>query len=102
MGKFLIEYSNDSKQDLIEIKQYIKYNLHQPIIAARFINKIENEVKKTAINPRIYPIIDDELIGKLKIRKRSIKNYILFYQIKDDSIKVVRILYEKRNWRKIL
>jgi len=59
-------------------------------------------VKKIANNPRIYPIIDDELISKLKIRKISIKNYIVFYRIKDNSINIVRILNEKRNWMKLL
>jgi addiction module RelE/StbE family toxin len=98
----LIEYSNNSKQDLIEIKRYIKYNLHEPMVADRFINQIRNEVKKIANNPRIYPIIDDELISKLKIRKISIKNYIVFYRIKDNSINIVRILNEKRNWMKLL
>ena len=102
MNKFLIEYSNDSRQDLIEIKRYIKYNLHEPVIASKFINQIKNEVKKIANNPRIYPVIDDELISKLKIRKINVKNYIVFYKIKDSSINVVRILYEKRNWMKLL
>lgn len=40
MKKYNIEYSNESRKDLIEIKQYIKYNLQEPEIAQKLISKI--------------------------------------------------------------
>ena len=46
MTKFNIVYSKESKQNLIEIKQYIKYNLYEPEIANKIINEIINEIKK--------------------------------------------------------
>lgn len=61
MNRYKIEYSKDSKQDLIGIKQYIKYNLQEPEIAQKLISKINN-LKN---NPKIYAIIDDELIKRL-------------------------------------
>lgn len=42
MRKYNIEYSKESKQDLIGIKQYIKYNLQEPEIAKKLISKIRN------------------------------------------------------------
>ena len=44
MKKYNIEYSLDAKQDLIEIKQYIKYNLQEPEIAQKLILKIRKEI----------------------------------------------------------
>ncbi len=102
MGKYTIEYSEDSKQDLIEIRRYIKYNLQEPNIAKKLTDKIRKEIRKLSDNPEMYSIIDDELINKLKIRRIIIDNYIVFYRVKDGSVEIVRIMYGKRNWMKLL
>ena len=44
MSKYDIEYSKESKQDLIDIKKYIKYNLQEPETAQKLISKIRNEI----------------------------------------------------------
>lgn len=62
MKKYNIEYSLDAKQDLIEIKQYIKYNLQEPEIAQKLILKIRKEISTLKNNPEIYTIIDDDII----------------------------------------
>lgn len=38
MKKYNIEYSKESKQDLIGIKQYIKYNLQEPEVTNKLIS----------------------------------------------------------------
>ena len=40
MREYEIEYSKDSMQDLVEIKQYIKFKLQEPEIAQKIIRKI--------------------------------------------------------------
>ncbi len=102
MNKYNIEYSKESKQDLIGIKQYIKYNLQEPQTAQKLISKIRNEINNLKYNPEIYEIIDDDLIKKFKIRKLIVDNYIVFYRIKNDNIEVVRIMYGRRNWINLL
>jgi toxin ParE1/3/4 len=84
--KYNIEYSKESKEDLIRIKQYIKYNLQEPEIANKLISNIKKSIKTLKDNPEIYTIIDDDMIRKLEIRKLIVENYIVFYRIKDDSI----------------
>ena len=102
MKKYNIEYSLDAKQDLIEIKQYIKYNLQGPEIAQKLILKIRKEISTLKNNPEIYTIIDDDIIKKLEIRKLMIDNYIVFYRIKNNNIQIVRIMYGRRNWINLL
>ena len=102
MNKYNIEYSKESKQDLIGIKQYIKYNLQEPETAQRLISKIRTEINNLKNNPEIYAIIDDELIKKLEIRKLIVDNYIVFYRIKKDNIEIVRVMYGRRNWINLL
>ena len=102
MKKYNIEYSKESKEDLIGIKQYIKYNLQESEIANKLISNIRKSIKTLKDNPEIYTIIDDEMIRKLEIRKLIVDNYIVFYRIKDDSIEIVRIMYGRRNWINLL
>lgn len=102
MKKYNIEYSKESKQDLIEIKQYIKYNLQEPEIAKKLISKIRKEIKSLKDNPEVCAIIDDDIIKKLEIRKLIVDNYIVFYRIKDSNIQIVRVMYGRRNWINLL
>ena len=102
MKKYNIEYSKESKEDLIGIKQYIKYNLQEPETANKLISKIRKSIKTLKENPEIYTIIDDDIIRKLEIRKLIVDNYIIFYRIKNDSIEIVRIMYGRRNWINLL
>lgn len=102
MKKYNIEYSKESKEDLIGIKQYIKYNLQEPETANKLISKIRKSIKTLKENSEIYAIIDDDIIRKLEIRKLIVDNYIIFYRIKNDSIEIVRIMYGRRNWINLL
>ncbi len=102
MNKYSIEYSKEAKQDLIGIKQYIKYNLQEPETAKKIIAKIRSEINNLKYNPEIYTVIDDDLIKKLELRKLIVNNYIVFYRIKNDNIEIVRVMYGRRNWITLL
>lgn len=102
MDKYNIEYSKESKEDLIEIKQYIKYNLQEAETAQKLISKIRNEINKLKNNPKIYSIIDDDMIKQLEIRKLIVDNYIVFYRIKGCNIEIVRVMHRRRNWINLL
>ena len=102
MKKYNIEYSKESKQDLIGIKQYIKYNLQESETANKLISKIRKEINALKDNSEIYAIIDDDIIKKLEIRKLIVDNYIVFYRIKDNNIQIVRVMYGRRNWINLL
>ena len=46
MKTYSIIYSEEAKQDLINIKSYIKYNLKEPKTAEKLISKIKKHGKK--------------------------------------------------------
>ena len=92
----------ESKQDLIDIKRYIKYNLQEPNTAQKLITKIKREIDSLKDNPEMYSIIDDDIIKRFKIRKLVVDNYIVFYRINDENIQIVRVMYGRRNWITLL
>lgn len=102
MNQYNIKYSKEAKQDLIDIKKYIKYNLQEPNIANKLITKIKKEIAKLIVDAKIYNIIDDDFIKKFEIRKILVDNYIVFYRIKNRTIEIVRIMYGRRNWISLL
>jgi len=102
LKQYNIEYSKEARQDLIDIKRYVKYNLKESTIAQRLISKIKTEIDKLKNDPGIFSIIDDDFIKKLEIRKLIVDNYIVFYRIKTNTIQIVRIMYGRRNWINLL
>ncbi len=102
MKKYNIEYSMESKQDLIDIKRYIKYNLQEPNTAQKLITKIKKEIDNVKDNPEMYSIVDDDIIKRFEIRKLIVNNYIVFYRINGENIQIVRVMYGRRNWITLL
>ena len=102
MKTYSIVYSEEAKQDLINIKSYIKYNLKEPKIAEELISKIKNEVETLKSNPESFALIDEEYIKRMEMRKIIIKNHIIFYIINNNNVEIVRIMNSRRNWIKLL
>ena len=104
MNKYKIQFSKDARKDLKDIYVYIKYSLQEPIIAKKLIDKIRKDIYKLEDNPTIYAIIKDEIIRKREIRKIKANNYIVFYKVEENKniVEIVRIMYGRRNWAKIL
>jgi len=102
LNQYNIEYSKESREDLIGIKRYIKYNLQEPETAQKLISKIRSEIDNLKSDPQIYAIIDDDFIKKFEIRKLIVNNYIVFYRIRNNNIQIVRIMYGRRNWIHLL
>ena len=104
MNKYKIQFSKDARKDLIDTYSYIKYNLHESAIAKKMIERIREEINKLKDNPTIYAVIKDEIIKKREIRKIKVNNYIIFYRVEEKNkiVEIVRIMYGRRNWTKIL
>jgi len=102
LNQYNIEYSKEAREDLIEIKRYIKYNLQEPKTAQNLTSKIRSEIDKLKNNPQIFAIIDDDFIKKFEIRKLIVDNYIVFYRIQNNNIQIARIMYGRRNWINLL
>ena len=104
MNKYKIQFSKDAREDLMDNYAYIKYNLQESVIARKMITKIKEEINKLKDDPTIYAIIKDEIIKKREIRKIKVNNYIVFYRVEENNkiVEIVRIMYGRRNWTKIL
>ena len=88
--------------DLDKITDYIIYKLNNEIAANNFVNELENEINKRAYNPEAYEKYRSTRKRKYNYYKIYVKNYIVFYTVKDNIMEVRRILYSRRNFNKLI
>ena len=100
--KYKIFYLPLFYKDLQQIYNYIIYVLKNKVAADNIISQIRKEIEKRAYNPLDYQ-------KYISLRKRKdvyyriyVKNYVIFYIVKEDIMEVRRILYNKRNFEKII
>ena len=72
--------------------------------ADNLIREIMESLNKIKENPNIRPLVQDKYLASIGYRLINVKNYIIFYIIGNDNrhIKIIRFLYNKRNWINIL
>lgn len=95
-----VEFTEECIEEMLEIYEYIFYNLKESKIAKRLISEIMNKILNLSNAPELY-----EKIGKVdklqrEYRRIVIKNYIVLYTIdyEKNKIYVSRIIYGKRNY----
>ena len=85
-----------------KILKYLKNKLKNKIAAENFYNEVIKEIEKRSENPENY----EKYIGNRK-RKNTyyriyVKNYTIFYIVKNNIMEIRRIIYSKRNLGKII
>ncbi len=104
MKKYIVETTEASEQDLINIISYLRYNLAGNIVADRYVNLFSQALKKLEDIAGSMPVLDKRLIGYDNIRKINVKNYIIFYKINEENSKVLvlRIGHTFMDWKEYL
>lgn len=88
---------DEALEDMITIKDYIKYTLKEPKIADEHIDAFLNEIDALKDTANIYELLDE----KDNIRKINVKNYMIFYTTDESSnlVQVIAVFYGMSNWR---
>ena len=95
--KYDIKFTELFYRDLNSITKYIKYELGNNIAANKLLDEVIQKTYKRADNPASYEKYPS-------IRKRNdtyyriyVKNYTIFYVLKENTMEVRRMLYSRRN-----
>ena len=100
--KYNIKYLPSFYRDLDAITDYIKYELQNEVAANRLVDEIENEIIKRLQNPESFEKFQTRR-KRLNVYYRIyVKNYTIFYVVKDSTMEVRRIIYSKRNFEKLI
>ncbi|MDR0853594.1 MAG: type II toxin-antitoxin system RelE/ParE family toxin [Clostridiales Family XIII bacterium] len=97
-----ILYSPESRADSLEIRLYITNELKNPTAAANLLATIKRKIFLLKASPLMGTLIDDELNVESKYRFLICNSYYIFYRIESDSVKIVRIISQRRDYMRIL
>jgi plasmid stabilization system protein ParE len=99
MEEIELEYSNVFPHDLDKTLDYIQYELKNEIAADKLSQKIENSIKNRVKNPTIYRKYKTN--ENNEYYKLYVNNYVIFYTVCDNVMKVRRFLYNRMNFEKM-
>lgn len=103
-NNYSLKFTIEANRDLDEIFNYITNNLSAPVAAADLIDKIEKESKRLINFPLSGPIPRDDTLAKKGYRMLIVDHFIAFYIVDTDNniIKIMSVVYGKRNYSKLL
>ncbi len=99
---FQVEISPQAAEDLLEIKSYIENELQNPIAARNTVKKIVETYEDLENYPEIGIPVERYVSFSTDYKFVLAKNYSIFYRIDGDKVKVIRILYSRRDFLRIL
>jgi len=100
--KYNIKYLPSFYRDLDAITDYIKYELQNEVAANRLVDEIENEINKRLKNPESFEKFQTRRKRLNAYYRIYVKNYTIFYVVKDSTMEVRRIIYSKINFEKLI
>ena len=104
MGRYKVAVSALAERDLRDIVRYISAQFSAPMTAVKMMDAIEEAIAGLADMPQKSPPVTDERLASMGYRKLVVKNYMVFFTIDETSkiVDIVRILYARRDWLRIL
>ena len=104
MRRYRIIVTEYAKRDLKDAVRYIAHELKNPAAAARLADEFEKRVLELEEMPERYQVLQDQVLASSSVRAFSVSNYRVFYTVhhKAECVTVLRFLYGKRNWSKVL
>lgn len=99
-----VVFTEPAEYDLLDIEYYIFFNLCNPQAAQRISDGILDTANNLAEYPEGHPLVGDELLGHIGIRMAYFDNYNIFYyyDVQNDIVNIIRVLYNKVDWKNIL
>ena len=100
--KYTLNISNAAENDIREIVGYFDDVLKNPKAADSFLFALKEQAAIIADNPFITAEITETSIECLHLHKIMVKSYLMFYEITDSIVNIIRVLHSRRKWESIL
>ena len=97
-----IKFSPEAVKDLQEIQSYIANELCSRQAADRTVSKILSRIRSLSSFPEMGTPLSAVLSFDTNYRYLVCGNYTAFYRVEQDAVCIVRILYGRRDFMRIL
>ena len=101
-------YAPSAKKDILEINRYITVELNNPDAADRIIQYIHDRISQLQefpeMGPKLVSIMPESKLNLLNKGYRFLvcDGYTVYYQLSDDSVEILRVLYSRQDYSAIL
>lgn len=100
--KHKLRYSAQARKDLDEIWDYIVADLGNSIAAEKTVNRIMDDIDRLVDFPKMGTTLRSVTQMVTDYRYIVSGNYMAFYRVYDNTVYVVRILYGRRDYMRVL
>lgn len=103
MGKniYKIKFLPSFSEELNEIVYYITFILKNKTAAENLIQKVYNEIEKRRFNPESFELYKSNF-SKYSWYRIYVNNFVIFYTVTNNTMKVAHIIYNARNLDNLL
>ncbi len=99
---FEVKVTPQAAEDLLEIKNYIENELQNPIAAHSTVLNIVETYENLSTLAEAGISVERYVPFPTDYKFVLANNYSIFYRIDDNIVKVIRIMYSKRDFVRIL
>ena len=97
-----IYYTPEAEDDLAGIKEYITEQLENPIAAVNTVMSITKRIRRLEQFPDMGAHVSSVVSIVTDYRFLVCGNYLAFYRIDGNDVKIIRVLYGRRDYVRIL
>ena len=97
-----VHFSPEALNDLGQIKNYIQNDLENDIAAANTVKKIFDRIRELETFPKMGAPLNTATNTDNSYRYLLCDNYTAFYRHEKDTVLIVRVLYGRRDYLRIL
>ena len=103
MKNYRVNISEEAKQDVSDIFEYIAFKLCAPLAALNLNNALTEEFTRLRNFPLSGTVFTDKRLNGI-YRWVKVKNYSIFYTVDEqtETVYIARILYSASNYKSIL
>lgn len=94
--------SPEVQRDLQSIKEYIAKELENPVASLKVISRLTNAMRKLEHSPNIGALLSSIVDVQTDYRFLVSGSYLVFYRHEGGAVYIVRVLYGRRDYLKIL
>jgi plasmid stabilization system protein ParE len=101
---YQLKFSRLYKIDATETRNYIRDTLENPKAASDLMAELKAALQQLKEKAERYAFVREPELAYLGLRSYPVKHYKLYYVLKDEDnlVKIVRFLYDRRDWVSIL
>jgi plasmid stabilization system protein ParE len=90
------------EDDMAKVRDYITFDLQNPVAALRLIEDTEKAILNRSKNPLGFKPYYSKKDRKQPYYRINIKNYSVFYVVIENTMEIRRFVYSRRNIPEII